>query len=903
MVRAATPRPEAVSCTSGVAPLATTGVMADAHGVMDTLRTEPSPPRSLSALPDRWPCSAREAALAIAVSERTIRRAILRGELLATKRGGRYRITRDALTHYQNERPQAAGGAVPWSVPTAAPGEPRTPRSLPRPLSSFVGREREVAAVSALLARSDICLLTLTGPGGVGKTRLAGEVAASVDAFWDGVWFVPLAGVRAVELVMPTIALTLGLRETGAVAPRQRLQDYFRQRHALLVLDNFEHLLPANVEIAELLRACPNLTVLVTSRAPLRLQGEQEYPVPTLALPDHESQLSAEQLATVEAIALFAHRARATQPDFTITPANAAAVLGICRRVDGLPLAIELAAARLGLFSPASLLSRMERRLPLLTGGTHDRPTRLRTMTDAIGWSYDLLSTAEQALFRHLAVFVDGVAIEAAEGVMAARDAPAGDVVETLTTLLRQSVLHVSATAQAGDVTLEPRLEMLETIREFAMDRLVESGEEAGARGAHAAWFRALADRAAPHWFTGRQHAWADRWQAEHANLRAALEHTAATETPSTLLRVTAAIWPFWFLRGHYGEGWTWLERTLATTAGERTRDRASALNGIASIAVFRGGAHQVSTWCEESLTIAREVGDGFAAGNALLILGHLATSLGDLDRAQAMQEAALAEMLALGDTVLRAAPTASAIMGNLADVAMAQGDVPRATRFANDALALQRQLGFPWGTAQSLHSLATIARREGDMARAMALFQDSLRFAWEQRDQRLTLRAIDQLATCLVERGEAAFAARLFGAAAHIRELLGIPVDVALAADYDRGLRVVQTIMGSDFAPAWTAGWELPLDTVVADACAVPPAGAPYRLRPESSASAPGTLTRREREVLRLLVAGQTDREIADALFIGRRTVETHVASLLNKLGLGSRTAAAAYAVRFGLA
>ncbi len=188
-------------------------------------------------------------------------------------------------------------------------------------------------------------------------------------------------------------------------------------------------------------------------------------------------------------------------------------------------------------------------------------------------------------------------------------------------------------------------------------------------------------------------------------------------------------------------------------------------------------------------------------------------------------------------------------------------------------------------------------------MARAMALFQDSLRFAWEQRDQRLTLRAIDQLATCLVERGEAAFAARLFGAAAHIRELLGIPVDVALAADYDRGLRVVQTIMGSDFAPAWTAGWELPLDTVVADACAVPPAGAPYRLRPESSASAPGTLTRREREVLRLLVAGQTDREIADALFIGRRTVETHVASLLNKLGLGSRTAAAAYAVRFGLA
>ena len=570
-------------------------VIMDAASAMDEPSFRPDI-ETVSGRPDSWPCSALEAALILGVSERTIRRAIARGELVATKRGGLYRIAQEALTLYQQRQVRSSstvGASNEMATPTAL-----TSPFIPRPLTSFVGRAFEMAAVMALLERGDVRLLTLTGPGGVGKTRLSGEIISRMQGtFRDGVWFVPLAGLRSPDLVLPSIALALGLRETGGQSLERRLRDYLRLRHVLLVVDNFEHVLPANVQIGELLQACPNLTVLVTSRAPLRLQGEQEFPVPALAIPEPDTRLELARLAEVDAVALFAQRARAAQPDFDLTPDNAAAVLSICRRVDGLPLAIELAAARIGLFSPASLLARMERRLPLLSGGTRDQPARLRTMYDAIAWSYDLLTAEEQALFRRLAVFVDGVTIEAAEAMALAMSAEPGDVVEHLTSLLRQSVLRTSASPQDGEVQ-EPRMDMFETIREFALEQLTASGEEQSARAAHADWFRTLADRSASYWFTGQQQEWADRWEAEHGNLRAALEWTAATESPATLLRLTAAIWPFWFLRSHYAEGRMWLERALAGTVGECTRDRSHALNGIASVSVFRGDAPQVTAWC-----------------------------------------------------------------------------------------------------------------------------------------------------------------------------------------------------------------------------------------------------------------------------------------------------------------
>ena len=396
---------------------------------------------TVSGRPDSWPCSALEAALILGVSERTIRRAIARGELVATKRGGLYRIAQEALTLYQQRQVRSSstvGASNEMATPTAL-----TSPFIPRPLTSFVGRAFEMAAVMALLERGDVRLLTLTGPGGVGKTRLSGEIISRMQGtFRDGVWFVPLAGLRSPDLVLPSIALALGLRETGGQSLERRLRDYLRIRHVLLVVDNFEHVLPASVQIGELLQACPNLTVFVTSRAPLRLQGEQEFPVPALAIPEPDTRLELARLAEVDAVALFAQRARAAQPDFELTPDNAAEVLSICRRVDGLPLAIELAAARIGLFSPASLLARMERRLPLLSGGTRDQPERLRTMYDAIAWSYDLLTAEEQALFRRLAVFVDGVTIEAAEAMALAIERRTRRCGRASHGLLRQSVLR-----------------------------------------------------------------------------------------------------------------------------------------------------------------------------------------------------------------------------------------------------------------------------------------------------------------------------------------------------------------------------------------------------------------------------------------------------------------------------
>jgi len=445
------------------------------------------------------------------------------------------------------------------------------PNNLPAQAALLVGREKEIEAVRGRLLRPDVRLLTLTGPGGTGKTRLALQVAAEVlDDFEHGVFFVALAPISDPGLVVPTMAQTLGLKETAGQPLIETLKDYLRDRALMLVLDNFEQVLAAASRVAELLAAGPQLKVLVTSRAVLRVYGEHEFPVPPLTLPDPQRLPPPERLTQYEAVRLFIERALAVKPDFAVTNDNAPAVAEICRRLDGLPLALELAAARIRLLPPQAMLARLERRLPLLTGGARDLPARQQTLRNAIAWGYDLLGPGEQTLFRRLAVFVGGCTLEAAEAV-------GGGAVEVLDGI--ESLVGKSLLRQEEGVGGEPWFAMLETIREFALERLEESGEAEAIRRQHAAHYLELAEQAESALKGSQQMAWLEQLEREHDNLRAALRRSVERGEAEYGLRLGGALGRFWWMHGYLIEGRAWLTALLALPgASSSTAARALAL-------------------------------------------------------------------------------------------------------------------------------------------------------------------------------------------------------------------------------------------------------------------------------------------------------------------------------------
>ena len=602
---------------------------------------------------------------------------------------------------------------------------PLPPHNLPAQSTSFIGRQQELAEVCALIRQPDVRLATLTGPGGAGKTRLSLQVASTLlPEFADGVFFVPIAEIREPEFVIAAVAQAFGVKE-GDRSLLDQLKAHLQPRQVLLVLDNFEQVLEAAPLIAELLVASPALKVLATSRAALHVYGEYEFPVPPLAVPDLAQLTSpgaegAADLTRYTAISLFAERAQAVKPNFTLTHDNAITVAQICAKLDGLPLAIELVAPRIKLLSLSAILNGLDSRLKLLTGGARDLPARQRTLRGAIDWGYNLLEEDERILFARLGVFSGGFTLESAEAVLGTEPVnPEYSILDGLTVMVDNSLLRQIETAG------EPRFTMFETIREYALEKLQAGGELARYQTLHATHYLALAEAAAPQLQGRDQIAALNRFEAEHHNLVAALAGSLARRSLPTVLRLGSALWRFWLLRGHLSEGLKWLDevRTLAAEyASPDPVPLARALYGVAALHNERGDTATASALFQESLALFKQAGAASGAAYAQNDLGASLLAQRRTEEATALCEASLAAFKQMGDDWGQASA-----LTNLGLAALSRGDAARATQLCQESLGLFQKLGDRWGMALALNNLGLAALPQGDHDRASTLVESGL--------------------------------------------------------------------------------------------------------------------------------------------------------------------------------
>jgi predicted ATPase/class 3 adenylate cyclase/Tfp pilus assembly protein PilF len=696
------------------------------------------------------------------------------------------------------------------------------PNNLPLQPTPLVGREREVEEVALRVRSEEVRLLTLTGPGGTGKTRLGLQVAADLlEEFSDGVFFVALATITEPELVASTIARALGVKESAHQSLMESLKNYLRDKHLLLVLDNFEQVLEGAPLVGELVGACPRLKVLATSRIPLRLYGEHEHPVPPLSLPDSRVTPPLEVLTQYEAVKLFVERARAVKADFEVTNENALAVAEICARLDGLPLAIELAVARVKVLTPQKMLDRLGDRLKFLTKGARDLPERQRTLRATMEWSHALLEEDEKALFARLSVFAGGRSLEAMEAVCDPEGGVHVDVLDGVESLVDKSLLR-----EEEGTGGEPRFVMLETVHEYAREKLEESGEAEELRRRHAQYFFSLVEGETGTFKGGGRPEWFQLLEDEQDNFRAALSWSLESDEVEFGLRLAAALQPFWARRGHYGEGRRWLEEVLAKDGPASAVARAKAQNAIGWLAQWQGDVERASNAAEEglllckragiedsvtnhlrllggfttemraddyeranelfqeSLELSRRAGDEWTTAASLLHLGNVEDEQGNHERAVELYEEGISLCRKSSYTVLLAD-----ILVNLGYTRLLQGDYERATALSEEAIALYREQGYRYARIEfPVDNLGWAALLRGDEEKARVLYQESLMLCRELGDKLVAAESLQGLACVAGKRGELERSARLFGAADALfraRNISHLPAELKLRAPY----------------------------------------------------------------------------------------------------------------------
>lgn len=849
--------------------------------------------------------------------------------------------------------------------------------NLPFQATALIGREREVAAIIQRLQLPHIHLLTLTGPGGTGKTRLALQIAAELlDVFTDGVFFVALAPIRDPLLVIPTLAQTLGIKDSGSQPLLEAVTSYIRDKQLLLVIDNFEQVLPAAPFLSTLLEAAPQIKILVTSRSVLGVYGEHDFAVPPLMLP-HLHTVPVEGLTQYEAVRLFIERAQAAQADFQVTNENAPAIAEICYRLDGLPLAIELAAARVRLLPPQALLARLSQRLKVLTGGARTLPARQQTLRNTIDWSYELLDQAERMIFARLAIFVGGCTLAMAEAICnAERDLPL-DMLDGLQSMLDKSLIY-----QVSGIENEPRFLMLETIREYAYERLDTQGELPALQRRHAEEYFALVQQAQPQFFGANQQVWFDRMEAELDNLRAVLAWSKSTTgDPAIGLQLAGQLWRFWIVRGHSTEGRQWLDALLphrhslppaATwyalhTAGNLADDQGDhaqaqqfweeclqicrelgnttfvghMLNNLANAAVSQGAYEQAVARYEEALAIYHHSGNIWGIGLATRNLGRAVRTLGEYTRAQQLFDESLVLMRKREDR-----SAIASIWEDMGKLAYAQAEYQRANSLFEEARQLFAEIGSKPGLASVLSEIGAVARQRGDYTQAEVVLQQSLNLQRETGNQEGIAHALYYRGQLFSEQGDYAAARSSLNESLQIQQRIGNPYGIAILLEAYAGLAYAEQQPGRSltfisaatrlrqsiavpastheqlyidqlsqklqasldhptYAALWSKGQQLALEDVIellhtTTLVEQPSPQQAVQAQPQPTPKQHNMLelTRRERDVLRLVAQGMTDAEVAEALVISPRTVNGHLTSIYSKLGVSSRTAATRIAI-----